>query len=103
MTNSLGCQRLKLTGPLRLKNKLFFRTWVNFKILQASADQRSGRAGRVGPGHCYRLFSSAVYTDKFNQFSIPDILQRPVDDLFLQMKSMGIDKVKINLEGNFRF
>ena len=30
-------------------------------ISQASAEQRAGRAGRTGPGHCYRLFSSAVY------------------------------------------
>ena len=31
--------------------------WVS----QASAKQRAGRAGRTGPGHCYRLFSSAVF------------------------------------------
>eukprot|EP01083_Nonionella_stella_P095623 268492_1 len=30
-------------------------------ISKASADQRSGRSGRVGPGHCYRLYSSAVF------------------------------------------
>ncbi|XP_059485711.1 probable ATP-dependent RNA helicase kurz [Neocloeon triangulifer] len=60
---------------------------------KASAEQRTGRAGRVAPGHCYRLYSSAVFNDKFPQFSIPDILNRPVDDLFLQMKAMGIDKV----------
>ncbi|PHH87808.1 hypothetical protein CDD83_8373 [Cordyceps sp. RAO-2017] len=29
-------------------------------ISKASASQRSGRAGRTGPGHCYRLYSSAV-------------------------------------------
>lgn len=27
--------------------------WVS----QASAAQRTGRAGRTGPGHCYRLYS----------------------------------------------
>ena len=30
--------------------------WVS----KASANQRAGRAGRTGPGHCYRLYSSAV-------------------------------------------
>ncbi|GET03929.1 P-loop containing nucleoside triphosphate hydrolase protein [Rhizophagus clarus] len=37
---------------------------------KASADQRAGRAGRTGPGHCYRLFSSAVFNDQFQQFTI---------------------------------
>uniref|UniRef100_A0A6B2EBX7 Putative mrna splicing factor atp-dependent rna helicase n=1 Tax=Phlebotomus kandelakii TaxID=1109342 RepID=A0A6B2EBX7_9DIPT len=60
---------------------------------KASANQRSGRAGRMGPGHCYRLYSSAVYNDEMPDFSVPDILKRPVDDIVLQMKSMGITKV----------
>ena len=34
-------------------------------ISQASANQRSGRAGRTGPGHCYRLFSSSVFNTDF--------------------------------------
>ncbi|XP_059143028.1 probable ATP-dependent RNA helicase DHX37 [Physella acuta] len=63
-------------------------TWVS----QASANQRAGRAGRMGPGHCYRLYSSAVFSD-FPNFSPPEITRRPVDDLVLQMKSMRIDKV----------
>ncbi|XP_034490837.1 probable ATP-dependent RNA helicase kurz [Drosophila innubila] len=60
---------------------------------KASADQRAGRAGRVSAGHCYRLYSSAVYNDHFADFSQPDIEQKPVDDLMLQMRCMGIDRV----------
>ncbi|KAH8396172.1 hypothetical protein KR222_004544 [Zaprionus bogoriensis] len=60
---------------------------------KASADQRAGRAGRVSAGHCYRLYSSAVYNDLFADFSQPDIQQKPVDDLMLQMRCMGIDRV----------
>jgi len=62
-------------------------------VSQASADQRAGRAGRMGPGHCYRLYSSAVFSD-FPKFSPPEICRRPVEDLVLQMKSMRIDKVQ---------
>ncbi|XP_055542189.1 probable ATP-dependent RNA helicase kurz isoform X2 [Wyeomyia smithii] len=62
-------------------------------ISKASANQRAGRAGRVAPGHCYRLYSSALYNDEFIEFSIPQIQVKPVDDLMLQMKCMGIDKV----------
>ncbi|XP_070618215.1 probable ATP-dependent RNA helicase DHX37 isoform X2 [Erythrolamprus reginae] len=67
----------------------------SFKIMwtsQASANQRAGRAGRTEPGHCYRLYSSAVFSD-FEQFSAPEITRRPVDDLILQMKALNIEKV----------
>jgi len=60
---------------------------------QAQANQRAGRAGRQGPGHCYRLYSSAVFANDMKEFSVPEILERPVDDLLLQMKTMNIDKV----------
>lgn len=63
--------------------------WVS----KASADQRAGRAGRTGPGHCYRLFSSAVYEDFFLPFGKPEILRMPVESVVLNMKSMGIDKI----------
>ncbi|KAJ8043055.1 putative ATP-dependent RNA helicase DHX37 [Holothuria leucospilota] len=60
---------------------------------KASANQRAGRAGRTEPGHCYRLYSSAVFGNDFQTFDPPEITRRPVDDLVLQMKDMGIDKV----------
>lgn len=60
---------------------------------KAGANQRAGRAGRTAPGHCYRLYSSAVYEDEFADVAVPDIQKKPVDDLMLQMKCMGIDKV----------
>uniref|UniRef100_A0A670ZV63 RNA helicase n=1 Tax=Pseudonaja textilis TaxID=8673 RepID=A0A670ZV63_PSETE len=67
----------------------------SFKVMwtsQASANQRAGRAGRTEPGHCYRLYSSAVFSD-FEPFSAPEITRRPVDDLILQMKALNIEKV----------
>lgn len=60
---------------------------------KASANQRAGRAGRTSAGHCYRLFSSAVFNDEMEEFALPEIQKKPVDDLMLQMKCMGIDKV----------
>ncbi|WFD01640.1 RNA helicase [Malassezia obtusa] len=63
--------------------------WVS----KASAAQRAGRAGRTGPGHCYRLYSSAVFEEVFPAFSVPEILRTPVDGLVLQMKAMNIDNV----------
>ncbi|KAL7885142.1 hypothetical protein AOLI_G00079120 [Acnodon oligacanthus] len=63
-------------------------TWIS----QASANQRAGRAGRTEPGHCYRLYSSAVFSD-FSLFSEAEITRRPVEDLVLQMKDLNIEKV----------
>ena len=83
------------TGKVKVKHydkvtgvSTFLVEWIS----QAQANQRAGRAGRQGPGHCYRLYSSAVYSD-LPQFSKPEILSRPVEDLLLQMKTMNIDKV----------
>eukprot|EP01091_Cochliopodium_minus_P012546 TRINITY_DN3821_c0_g1_i1.p1 TRINITY_DN3821_c0_g1~~TRINITY_DN3821_c0_g1_i1.p1 ORF type:complete len:1358 (+),score=511.06 TRINITY_DN3821_c0_g1_i1:63-4136(+) len=63
-------------------------------ISKASADQRSGRAGRVGPGHCYRLYSSAVFQNDLEDHARPEILITPIEDIVLQMKCMSIDKIQ---------
>ncbi|CAK7216293.1 putative ATP-dependent RNA helicase DHR1 [Sporothrix bragantina] len=62
-------------------------------ISKASASQRSGRAGRTGPGHCYRLYSSAVYEENFEEFSEPEILRMPIEGVVLQLKSMHVPHV----------
>jgi ATP-dependent RNA helicase DHX37/DHR1 len=40
-----------------------------------------------------RIYSSAVYNDDFKQFTEPEILRKPVEDLILQMKDLGIDRL----------
>ncbi|EPY35415.1 ATP-dependent RNA helicase DHX37/DHR1 [Angomonas deanei] len=60
---------------------------------QASAEQRSGRAGRVGPGHCYRLYSTAVYSNVMSPHSVPEILRTPLESVVLLMKHIGIEQV----------
>ncbi|GAB5362005.1 hypothetical protein AAMO2058_000761000 [Amorphochlora amoebiformis] len=61
-------------------------------ISKAAAKQRAGRAGRTGPGHCYRVYSSAVF-DRFPDFEEPEILTQPIDSTVLSMKAMGIANV----------
>ncbi|KAK9834861.1 hypothetical protein WJX81_004510 [Elliptochloris bilobata] len=63
--------------------------WVS----KAAAEQRAGRAGRMGPGLCYRLYSSAVYNDAFPAHSEPEVLATPLEGVALTMRSLGIDKV----------
>ncbi|KAJ6092229.1 hypothetical protein N7467_004198 [Penicillium canescens] len=62
-------------------------------ISKASANQRAGRAGRTGPGHCYRMYSSAVYEGEFAEYTDPEILRTPIEGVVLQMKSMGLHNV----------
>ncbi|KAK4890825.1 putative ATP-dependent RNA helicase DHR1 [Elasticomyces elasticus] len=62
-------------------------------ISKASASQRTGRAGRTGPGHCYRLYSSAVYERYFADHTVPEILRSPLEGTVLQLKAMDIENV----------
>ncbi|KAI0872873.1 DEAH-box RNA helicase [Hypoxylon argillaceum] len=62
-------------------------------ISKASANQRSGRAGRTGPGHTWRLYSSAVYERDFREFADPEILKMPIEGVVLQLKSMNLKHV----------
>lgn len=63
-------------------------------ISKASADQRQGRSGRTGPGHCYRLYSSNFYHAHMEMFQPPEITCTPLEDLILQMKAIGIDHIE---------
>ena len=62
-------------------------------ISKASAAQRTGRAGRTGPGHCYRLYSSTVYERDFAEHSVPEILRTSLEATVLQLKAMEIENV----------
>ncbi|XP_044232027.1 probable ATP-dependent RNA helicase DHX37 [Thunnus albacares] len=85
----VDCGRVKKRFYDRVTGVSSFKvSWTS----QASANQRAGRAGRTEPGHCYRLYSSAVFGD-FSLFSEAEITRRPVEDLVLQMKDLNIDKV----------
>nr|CAD2180431.1 unnamed protein product [Meloidogyne enterolobii]CAD2199639.1 unnamed protein product [Meloidogyne enterolobii] len=59
---------------------------------KASANQRSGRAGRVMSGYAFRLYSSSVFED-MPSFSTPEILNKPIEQLVLFLKSMGFTKL----------
>lgn len=56
-----------------------------FWISQASAEQRKGRAGRTGPGVCYRLYAESDY-DAFAPYPVPEIHRVALDALVLQVR-----------------
>lgn len=65
-----------------------------FWISKASADQRKGRAGRTGPGVCYRLYSQKTF-DEFDAYSTAEIHRVPLESLLLQMISMGLPNARL--------
>ena len=67
-------------------------------ISKAAADQRAGRAGRTSEGHCYRLYSSSLYSRHMDAFALPEVLTRPLEDVALAMKAMKVANV-----GSFPF
>ncbi|CAK8569782.1 unnamed protein product [Lathyrus sativus] len=60
-------------------------------ISQASAKQRAGRAGRTGPGKCYRLYTESAYRNEMSPTSVPEIQRINLGMTTLSMKAMGIN------------
>lgn len=60
-------------------------------ILQAQAKQRSGRAGRTGPGKCYRLYTERAYRDEMLPTAVPEIQRTNLASTILSLKAMGIN------------
>ena len=58
---------------------------------RASANQRSGRAGRVGPGKCFRLYTKFAYMNEMDESTTPEIQRTNLNGVVLQLKSLGIN------------
>ena len=63
------------------------------RISRASAEQRRGRAGRQGPGCCYRLWSEQQH-ERLVAHGSPEILQADLAPMALQLLSWGVDDGK---------
>jgi pre-mRNA-splicing factor ATP-dependent RNA helicase DHX38/PRP16 len=61
-----------------------------FPESRANANQRSGRAGRTGPGQCYRLFTQRSYMEEMLANTLPEIQRTHLANVVLLLKSLGI-------------
>ncbi|KAF1821351.1 pre-mRNA-splicing factor ATP-dependent RNA helicase prp16 [Dissoconium aciculare CBS 342.82] len=60
-------------------------------ISQAQAKQRAGRAGRTGPGKCFRLYTEAAFQSEMLPTTIPEIQRQNLSNTILMLKAMGIN------------
>jgi pre-mRNA-splicing factor ATP-dependent RNA helicase DHX38/PRP16 len=62
-------------------------------ISQANANQRAGRAGRTGPGVCYRLYTDTVFRNELLENNIPEIQRTNLANVVLLLKSLNVDNL----------
>ncbi|MCS7063065.1 MAG: ATP-dependent helicase HrpB [Methylacidiphilales bacterium] len=83
-----GLARKAKYDPTRGINTLLIES-----IAQASADQRAGRAGRVAPGRCLRLWTESEHRSR-PQYELPEIHRVDLAESLLFLASQGIQDVE---------
>ena len=81
-----GFAKQKVFNP-----KIGMDSLVVAPISQASARQRSGRAGRTGPGKCFRLYTESAFKNEMLPTSVPEIQRTNLGTTTLTLKAMGIN------------
>ncbi|XP_060516896.1 pre-mRNA-splicing factor ATP-dependent RNA helicase PRP16 [Cylas formicarius] len=61
-----------------------------YPISQANSNQRSGRAGRTGPGQAFRLYTERQYKDELLVTTVPEIQRTNLANTVLLLKSLGV-------------
>ncbi|KAF3784865.1 DExH-box ATP-dependent RNA helicase DExH7 [Nymphaea thermarum] len=82
---------------MRFNPKRKMSNMVEEWISQASAKQRSGRAGRVKPGVCFCLYTRYRFEECMRKFQVPEILRMSLVELCLQIKSLSLGDIKMFL------
>src|SRR3569833_2136045 len=80
-----GYSKLKVYNP-----RMGMDTLQITPISQANASQRSGRAGRTGPGKAFRLYTEKAFNDELYIQTIPEIQRTNLSNTILLIKSLGV-------------
>ncbi len=76
----------------QFRSRLGMESLLAKPISKSSAIQRAGRAGREGPGKCFRLYTEETY-ETLQKTDLPEILRTDILSAVLTMKARGIDDV----------
>jgi len=87
-----GLARVARFDPRRGINTLLVE-----KISRASAEQRTGRAGRTAPGYCLRLWAEREHLDRAAQ-ELPEVKRLDLAEVVLTLKASGVEEI-----GGFRW
>ncbi len=71
------------------KMSMLLETW----IARASAKQRAGRAGRVRPGQCYRLYTRHRFEKVMAPHQVPEMQRTPLEFVCLSIKALGLGRI----------
>lgn len=66
---------------------------VLHRISKDSADQRSGRAGRLTAGHSYRLWTKVIQ-NQLDDYRTPELMEADLTNLVLDMKAWGKQDIR---------
>lgn len=69
-----------------------FTRLETIRVTKDAADQRAGRAGRLGPGTCYRLWSEGVHPNLVAHRN-PEILDADLAPLMLELSQWGVQNI----------
>ncbi|KAI8013534.1 Pre-mRNA-splicing factor ATP-dependent RNA helicase DEAH10 [Camellia lanceoleosa] len=95
---SITIPGIKYVVDPRLVKARTYRARTGMKSLifvptsKAQALQRSGRAGREGPGKCFRLYPEIEF-EKLKDSTIPEITRCNLSNIILQLKALGVDDI----------
>ena len=82
-----------LARSLRFSPRTGMTRLETMPVSRPSADQRRGRAGRLGPGHCYRLWTQAEDA-RLAARALPEMLSADLASLRLELAAWGVMDVK---------
>lgn len=80
-----GYSKLKVYNP-----KIGLDSLAITPVSKANADQRSGRAGRTGPGIAYRLYTEETFQEDMYIQTIPEIQRTNLSNTLLLLKSLNV-------------
>lgn len=80
-----GFAKQKVYNP-----KLGMDSLIVAPVSQASARQRAGRAGRTGPGKCFRLYTESAYQNEMLPSSVPELQRSNLATTVLTLKALGV-------------
>ena len=81
-----GYCKLKVFNP-----KIGMDALQVYPISQANANQRSGRAGRTGPGQAFRLYTETQYRNEMLAATVPEIQRTNLSNVVLLLKSLNVE------------